>query len=96
MKEIQDKITGYCKISKRSILWLQGENTYLKDLELDSTLITGQQEQEFEGEFREKKYIDYVCLNPEVEDMDKTEEVIKIRGFKLATTHEFPGLNICF
>jgi UDP-sugar pyrophosphorylase len=96
LKEIQDKITGYCKISKRSILWLQGENTYLKDLELDSTLITGQQEQELEGEFREKKYVDYINLDPSVDDMDKTEEVIKIRGFKLVTSHEFPGLNICF
>ena len=59
-------------------------------------MITGQQEQEIEGEFRDKKYIEYVNLDPSVDDMDKIEEVIKIRGFKLVTTHEFPGLNICF
>lgn len=93
IKELQDKITGYCKLTKKSILWLEGEDTYLKDLDLDSTLLTGSQEQEIEGEIREKKYIEYKNLDPEVDDLEKIDEVIKIRGFKISTSHEIQGLN---
>lgn len=93
LKEIQDKFLGYCKITKNSILWLEGEDTYIKDLDLDSTLITGQQEKEIEGEIRDKKYIEYIGLNPEVDDLDIVDEVIKIRGFKITTKHEIQGLN---
>lgn len=96
LKEIKDKISGYCKISKKSILWLEGEDTYLKDLDLDSTLITSQGSSEIEGEQREKKYIQYKNLNPEIDDMESTEEVVKIRGFKLTTTHHIPSLNALF
>ena len=92
LKEIQEKFSGINKISKRSILWLEGENTYFKDLDLDSTLVTSAGSQEISGEFKEKKYIDYKPLN-EKDNYEELDEVIKIRGFNLSTSHEIEGLN---
>jgi UDP-sugar pyrophosphorylase len=93
LRELQDKIIGYCKISKKSVLWLEGENTYLKDLELDSTLITGNNSEEVEGEFNDQKYIEYVPLNSKTEDIDAFDEIVKIRGFKLSSEHQISSLN---
>lgn len=93
LKEIQSKISGYCKISKRSILWLEGEDTYIKDLELDSTLITNNHSGEIEGEFFDEKFIEYVPLDPEKDNFDALDEIVKIRGFKVHTHHQISGLN---
>ena len=59
MKEIQDKFEGTNKISKNSILWLEGEKTVIKDLDLDSSLVMNERCEKIEGEMKDKKYIIY-------------------------------------
>jgi UDP-sugar pyrophosphorylase len=93
LKEIQDKITGYCKISKKSVVWLEGENTVLRNVEIDGTLITSESDQEVEGEHKQQNYVEYVNLDPQFDDMESTDEVVKIRGFKFSTKHHIPNLN---
>lgn len=93
LKEIQDKISGTCKVSKNSVLVLRGENTSLKDLDLDSTLITNEEDGVIEGDHKEQMYVEYKNLDPVHDDMETTKEVLKIRGFKLTTTHPIPSLN---
>lgn len=93
LKEIQDKITGYCKISKKSVVWLEGENTVLRNVEIDGTFITSESDQEIEGEHKQQNYVEYVNLDPQFDDMESTDEVVKIRGFKFSTKHHIPNLN---
>uniref|UniRef100_A0A7S3JD74 Uncharacterized protein n=1 Tax=Euplotes harpa TaxID=151035 RepID=A0A7S3JD74_9SPIT len=94
MKEIQDKIVGYCKISKRSVLILRGENTILRDVNLDSTLVTHEESGIVEGEFIEQNYVEYQNIDPQSDDVDGMLEVIKIRGFKTAINAPIEGLNV--
>ena len=82
-KEIQNKLKGNWKISKRSVLWLEGKDTQLKDLDLDSTLITGEERSVFEGEHFTGEYIEFDPLKSLNENADDITEVNKIKGFRL-------------
>ena len=93
MKEIQDKFEGVNKISKNSILWLQGENTHVKDLDLDSTLVASEDSKDIEGDFKEKKYVEYKPLDSS-DNLEDLNEVIKIRGFRLLPSEDIEGLSI--
>ena len=66
----------------------------MHDLHLDSTLVTSSDTPEIGGEYKEKKYIEYVPLDPTDEKFEDLDEVIKIRGFQLSTPDEFEDLNI--
>lgn len=94
LKEIREKITGDNFISKKSILWLEGQETRINDLDLDSTLVTSADSLEVGGEYKDQKYIEYVPLDPTEEGFDELDEVIKIRGFRLSVPDEFEDLNI--
>lgn len=93
MTEIKEKIMGENFISKKSILWLEGEDTIIRDLKLDSTLISSEKLSEIEGEHMDQTYIEYRPLNPEVDDVDNLQEVIKIRGFQLKGAEEVAQLE---
>jgi len=93
LREIQNKVSGFCKITKRSVLILAGEDAVVKDLDLDGTLITNDSQKTIEGEHKNSKYVKYENLNPEVDDMETTSEVIKIRGYKLTTEEKIENSN---
>jgi len=94
MREIQDKFSGVNKISKNSILWLQGENTHIKDLDLDSTLVTNEKTLEITGEFKEQAFVKYQPLSTSDANFEDLDEVIKIRGFRVTSSNEVKGLKI--
>jgi len=75
-------------------LILKGEETYIHNLDLDSTLLTGQEVNSIEGDFKDLKFVDYVPLENEDPENENLDEVVRIRGFKLDTKHEIAGLNI--
>jgi UDP-sugar pyrophosphorylase len=84
LKEIKSKISGILKISKRSILWLEGENTRIQDLVLDSTLITNEESNTVKGTYIDQKYIDFEPLPSfPTENSCGFDEIHKIKGFSL-------------
>ena len=93
LREIQNKFSGFCKITRQSVLILSGEETSIKDLDLDGTLITDGSQELIEGEVKNNKYVKYVNLDPKVDDMETTPEILKIRGYKLTTEDSIEGSN---
>ena len=94
LRELQSKFTGTSKISKRSTLILKGERTEIKDLTLDSTLVTSEDGELVEGEYLERKYVEFKNIDPRVDDVEGMPEVIKIRGYKAVINDEIPGLSL--
>jgi UDP-sugar pyrophosphorylase len=92
LRELQSKVSGACRVTKRSTLVLSGERTELRDLMLDSTLVVTGEGELVEGEYVDKKYVEYKNIDPRVDDVEGMPEVIKIRGYKAAIDDEISGL----
>lgn len=94
LRELQSKISGSCRISKRSALVLRGERTELRDLVLDSTLVTSEDGELVEGEYLDKKYVEFKNIDPRVDDVEGMPEVIKIRGYKAVIDYPIADLSL--
>ena len=92
LKELQDKFSGQCQISKWSALILKGQNTQIHNLVLDSTFVT-LEDQLVDYEKTDKNYIKFIPVDFENE-IEEIPEIIKIRGYRAIINEEIEGLNL--
>ena len=78
LSEIQNKFSGYCKISRQSVLVLAGEDTTINDFDLDGTVVLNPSfEGWLEGDHKDEKYVKYVHLSPEEAEMEGQSDKVK-------------------
>lgn len=61
---------------------------------LDSTLVTSEDGELVEGEYLDKKYVEFKNIDPRVDDVEGMPEVIKIRGYKAVIDYPIADLSL--